>query len=218
MSIKRQRGLSIIELVLFMVIMGVAAAGIIGVLNIGTKSSADPLRRKQAMLIAEAYMEEVQLAGLRFCGPTDANYDTATTQGGCDTAAGAAAVGQRPAGAVRPYASVADYVTVLGSPQRTFAGTDGVDRDVNGRALGQDQSLNTMGNNSLAPITTTVELNVLGPAGPPGGNGALGPNGRDIVSAANNLQVLRITIVTRYGGPNDIIQLDGYRTRYAPTD
>ena len=45
MSTKRQRGLTIIELVLFMVIMGVAAAGIIGVLNIGTKSSADPLRR-----------------------------------------------------------------------------------------------------------------------------------------------------------------------------
>ena len=30
MSIKRQRGLTIIELVMFMVIMGVAAAGIIG--------------------------------------------------------------------------------------------------------------------------------------------------------------------------------------------
>ncbi|MEV4781006.1 type II secretion system protein [Burkholderia sp. LMU1-1-1.1] len=213
MSIKRQRGLTIIELVMFMVIMGVAAAGIIGVLNLSTKSSADPLRRKQAMLIAEAYMEEVQSAGLTFCAPTDANYGAAT----CATPGGVAAFGQRPAGAPRPYASVADYATAPGVEERTFAGADGVDRDVNGRALGRDQNLNTMGNSSLGPITTTVELNVLGPAGSPNGNGALGPNGRNIVSAANNLQVLKITIRTTYG-PGEIIQLDGYRTRYAPTN
>ncbi|USX12067.1 type II secretion system GspH family protein [Oxalobacteraceae bacterium OTU3CAMAD1] len=212
MSSKRQRGLTIIELVLFMVIMGVAAAGIIGVLNIGTKSSADPLRRKQAMLIAEAYMEEVQSAGLTFCAPTDANYGAATTQDGCATPGGVAAFGQRPNGARRPYASVADYVTQPGTPQPSFADANGVDRDVNGSALGLD----VMGNNSLGPITTTVEVNVLGPAGSPNGNGALGPNGRNIVSAANNLQVLRITIVTTYG-PGLTIQLDGYRTRYAPT-
>ncbi|USX24602.1 type II secretion system GspH family protein [Oxalobacteraceae bacterium OTU3CINTB1] len=216
MSIKRQRGLTIIELVMFMVIMGVAAAGIIGVINIGTKSSADPLRRKQAMLIAEAYMEEVQSAGLTFCAPADANYGTAVAQAGCATAAGAAGFGQRPGGALRPYASVADYVTTPGVERRAFAGADGVDRDVNGRALGQDQNLNTMGNSSLGPITTTVEINVLGPAGSPNGNGALGPNGRNIVSTANNLQVLKITIRTTYG-PGETIQLDGYRTRYAPT-
>ena len=214
MSFKRQRGLTIIELVLFMVIMGVAAAGIIGVLNIGTKSSADPLRRKQAMLIAEAYMEEVQSAGLTFCAPTDSGYGAATNPGQCGTAA---AFGQRPLGALRPYASVADYATAPGVEEHTFAGADGVDRDVNGRALGRDQNLNTMGNSSLGPITTTVELNVLGPAGSPNGNGALGPNGRNIVSAANNLQVLKITIRTTYG-PGEIIQLDGYRTRYAPTN
>ena len=210
MSIKRQRGLTIIELVLFLVIMGAAAAGIIGVLNMGAKSSADPLRRKQAVLIAEAFMEEVQSAGLSFCAPADPSYGAATSPAGCGTVA---AFGQRPAGAVRPYASVADYATAPGIPERSFAGADGVDRDVNGNALGLD----VMGNNSLGPITTTVELNVLGPAGSPNGNGALGPTGRNIVSAANDLQVLRITIVTTYG-PGATIQLDGYRTRYAPTN
>ena len=213
MFAKRQRGLTIIELVLFMVIMGVAAAGIIGVLNIGTKSSADPLRRKQAMLIAEAFMEEVQSAGLTFCAPTDANYGAATVSTGCATQGVVAGFGQRPNGARRPYASVADYVDAPGTPRRSFMGANGVDRDVNDNALGLD----VMGNNSLGPITTTVELNVLGPAGSPNGNGALGPAGRDIVSTANNLQVLRITIVTTYG-PGATIQLDGYRTRYAPTN
>jgi MSHA pilin protein MshD len=99
----------------------------------------------------------------------------------------------------------------LNTPQRTFA-VGGVDRDVNGRALGQDQNLNTMGNASLDGITTTVTLNLVGPA-------ELGPNGRAIVSAANNLVAVRITIITRYGnGANDFIQLDGYRTRYAPNN
>ena len=64
MSTKRQAGLTLIELVIFMVIVGAAAAGIMGVLNIGGGSSADPVRRKQALMIAEAFMEGVH-AGKR---------------------------------------------------------------------------------------------------------------------------------------------------------
>jgi MSHA pilin protein MshD len=209
MSIKRQRGLTIVELVMFMVIMGVAAAGIIGVLNLGTKASADPLRRKQALLIAEAYMEEVQLAPFTICSSDDPAVGTATLRTEC---AIPAAVGTRAAGAVRPYTNVAEYATALNAEQRTFA-VDGVDLDVNGRALGQDRNLKTMGNGSLSGITTTVTLNVLDAAN------ALGPPGRTIVSAPNDLLALRITIITRYGpGNNDFIQLDGYRTRYAPNN
>ncbi len=219
MSIKRQRGLTIIELVLFMVIMGVAAAGIIGVLNIGAKSSADPLRRKQAMLIAEAYMEEVQLAGLKFCAPTDANYDTATTQDGCATTAGAASVGQRQANAVRPYVSVADYATLLNDPQHTFANPKGVDLDVSDRPLGQGATLTPTGNSSLSGITTTVTLNLLSGANRlgPAGVSPIGTDGFLIGSTPTNLEVLRITITTTYGTDRgDVVTLDGYRTRYAP--
>lgn len=215
MFAKRQRGLTIIELVLFMVIMGVAAAGIIGVLNMGTKSSADPLRRKQAMLIAEAFMEEVQLARFTFCVPGDANESTAANQDGCSNLGNTVAVRPRPAGMVRPYANVADYATAFNADERTFA-VNGVDTDVNGRALGQDAALNQMGNSSLGPITTTVALNLV-PAGAPLGP-AVGPANLRIQSAANSLEVLQITIITRYGGPNDVIRLDGYRTRYAPNN
>lgn len=216
MSIRRQRGLTIIELVMFIVIMGVAAAGIIGVLNFGTKSSADPLRRKQAMLIAEAYMEEVQLAGLTFCAPSDPNYGTATTVTQCSTAA---AVGQRVAGTPRPFVSVADYATLLNTGQHTFANSDGVDVDVSGRLLGQDGGGATMGNSSLSGITTTVTLNVLSGTDRlgPGGPSPFGMDGFLIGSAPANLEVLHITISTTYGtGGNDVVTLDGYRTRYAP--
>jgi MSHA pilin protein MshD len=215
MSVKRQRGLTIIELVLFMVIMGVAAAGIIGVLNIGTKSSADPLRRKQAMLIAEAFMEEVQLARFTFCVPGDDNESTATDQNGCSAPGNAVAVRLRPASMVRPYENVADYATALNSAERTF-GPNGVDTDINGRALGLDAAANQMGNSSLGPITTTVTLNLV-PAGAPLGP-TTGTNNLRIQSTANALEVLQITIITRYGGPTDVIRLDGYRTRYAPNN
>lgn len=212
MNRKHQSGLTLIELIIFMVITGVASAGIMLVLNMGATNSVDPLRRKQAMLIAEAYMEEVRQTGFTACYPEDANLTTAKVASDCATAAGKVAV-QARAGIVRPYENVADYATALGQAQRSFkpgSGTDDV--DVNGRALGRDQSLATMGNSSLGAIVTTVELNVLS-----GASSALGPAGQQISSDANNLNVMRITVRTVYGtGPNDSIQLDGYRTRYAP--
>lgn len=213
MSIKRQRGLTVIELVMFMVIMGVAAAGIIGVINLSTTSSADPLRRKQAMLIAEAYMEEVQLARFTFCVPGDPNESSALAQGDCQNPV---AVRPRAAGLTHPYANVADYATAFNDEQRTFA-VNGVDTDVNGRPLGRDAALNTMGNSSLGGITTTVTLNLVGAGAPLGP--AAGPASFRLQSTPGALEVLQITITTRYGNaPNDFIRLDGYRTRYAPNN
>lgn len=209
---KRQAGLTIIELVIFMVITGVASAGLMLALNMGAKNSADPLRRKQAMLIAEAYMEEVRQAAFTLCYPDDVNATTATNGAGCATPPGVKV--QARAGIARPYGNVADYASALGVAQRSFQKAGGDDVDVNGRALGRDDVNATMGNSSLSAITTTVELNVL-PAGD--ANAMLGPAGKQIFSSADDLRVLRITIKTTYGaGPNDFIQLDGYRTRYAP--
>ena len=201
----RQHGLTIIELVLFIVITGVAAAGIMGVLNIGTTASADPARRKQAMLIAESYMEEVQLARFTFCDPADDNATTST--GSCTIPE---AMGPEN-GNVRPFDNVNDYVSIDGVAQRAFA-VGGVDADVSGRPLGQNASAATLGNSSMSGITTTVMLNYVPSLGPAGG-----AINRVITSATNNMIALRITVTTTYGaGPNDVIILDGYRTRYAP--
>lgn len=56
-----QRGISLIELIMFIVIVSVALAGILLVMNVTTKSSADPLVRKQALAVAESLLEEIQL-------------------------------------------------------------------------------------------------------------------------------------------------------------
>jgi MSHA pilin protein MshD len=58
-STPRQRGLTLIELIIFIVVVSVGLVGILSVLNATARSSADPMARKQALAIAEAMLEEV---------------------------------------------------------------------------------------------------------------------------------------------------------------
>lgn len=55
----RQSGISLVELVIFIVIVSVGIAGILSVMNVTVKSSADPMVRKQAVAMAEAILDEV---------------------------------------------------------------------------------------------------------------------------------------------------------------
>ncbi len=57
---KHQSGISLIELIMFIVIVSIALAGVINVLNLNTSHSADPVVRKQAMAIAESLLEEIE--------------------------------------------------------------------------------------------------------------------------------------------------------------
>lgn len=57
----KQRGISLIELIIFIVIISVALTGILLVMNQVTANSADPLVRKQAIAAAESLLEEIQL-------------------------------------------------------------------------------------------------------------------------------------------------------------
>jgi MSHA pilin protein MshD len=64
----KQRGISLVELIMFIVIVSVALTGVLLVFNQNTKHSADPLIRKQALAVAQSMMEEVQLHN--FANPT----------------------------------------------------------------------------------------------------------------------------------------------------
>jgi MSHA pilin protein MshD len=57
----RHAGISLIELIIFIVIISVALTGILLVMNQTTAHSADPLLHKQAIAAAESLLEEVQL-------------------------------------------------------------------------------------------------------------------------------------------------------------
>ena len=56
---QRQLGLSLVELIMFIIIVSVGIAGILLVMNVSVKSSADPMLRKQAVAMAEAILDEV---------------------------------------------------------------------------------------------------------------------------------------------------------------
>ncbi len=71
MNRRTQRGFTLIELIIFIVVVGVGLAGILSVMNTVVKSSADPLIRKQTVAVAESMLEEILLK--EFCDP-----DTAT--------------------------------------------------------------------------------------------------------------------------------------------
>lgn len=55
------RGVTLIELIVAMVVISIAVVGVFSVINYTTLHSADPVLRHQAIAIAEAYMEEISL-------------------------------------------------------------------------------------------------------------------------------------------------------------
>ncbi len=81
----KERGFTLIELVIFIVIVSVALAGVLLVLTQSTASSADPQLRRQALAVAESLLEEVQLMPFTYCDPDDPAVDTATSAAACAT-------------------------------------------------------------------------------------------------------------------------------------
>ncbi len=58
-----QRGFTLIELIVFILIISVGVVGILLVMNTTVKSSADPVLRKQSLAMAEAILDEVLSRG-----------------------------------------------------------------------------------------------------------------------------------------------------------
>jgi len=59
MTSARQSGFTLIELIIFIVVVSAGLAGILSVMNSVVKSSADPMVRKQAMALADSILEEI---------------------------------------------------------------------------------------------------------------------------------------------------------------
>jgi len=83
----RQRGLSLIELLIFIIVVGIGVAAVLTAINQGVRASADPMIRKQALAAAESLIEEIELQPFTYCDPRDANATTATSTAGCSSAA-----------------------------------------------------------------------------------------------------------------------------------
>ncbi|MBU1395820.1 MAG: prepilin-type N-terminal cleavage/methylation domain-containing protein [Gammaproteobacteria bacterium] len=110
-----QRGLSLIELLVFIVVVGIAVSGVLSVYSLNARSSADPMVQKQALAIAESLLEEVLAKPYTYCDPDDAQAETATSSAigpaGCATTPegmGAEGVEDRYSN-LTPYDNVNDY-------------------------------------------------------------------------------------------------------------
>lgn len=105
-----QRGISLVELIMFIVIVSLGIVGILSVMNVTTKASADPMLRKQAMAIAESLLEEIELQAFTFCFPTDANATTAINVAACTNSEDVLPGSPRVSNvALRTANNVADY-------------------------------------------------------------------------------------------------------------
>lgn len=59
MSRRKQCGFTLIEVIIFIVVVGAGLAGILAVSTNAVKASADPMVRKQAMALADSILEEI---------------------------------------------------------------------------------------------------------------------------------------------------------------
>jgi MSHA pilin protein MshD len=166
----RQRGVTMIELILFIVIVGVAVGGIITVMNLASRGSVDPVRRKQALIIAEGLLEEVELAKFSYCDPSDPDATDRTLRAPEPTAATNG----------RPYDNVNDYVGANGTWVAAFNDAGGVLRDANGSAI------DVTGYSARLMISAPASF-----------NGIVNPGD---AAASGNADVLRITVEVSYDG------------------
>jgi MSHA pilin protein MshD len=187
----RQAGMSLIEVVVFIVVLGIGFTGILVLYNQVTKASVDPIVRKQALAIASSLLEEIELRAFTYCDPDDPAVFTASSVADCslgkDEKQGAETFS--PPGTETRYSNTARFDNV--NDYHGFTMLSGIQDITNSTVpgLGGYQVTNV----SVAPIS-------------PG----------ELPDVADTTAALRIT-VTVTGPTNMSVSLQGYRLRYAPT-
>ena len=147
-SLRRQAGVTLVELVISIVIISVALVGVLLVMNQTTRHSADPLVQHQAVAAAQSYLEEILLKGFR--DPSLAPDPDAGKV--CPGAEGGRAL----------YDNVCDYAGIDDNGARdqsgtAIAGLDGYRVRVEVRC---DASLHTLAGNADCEATDVLRVDV----------------------------------------------------------
>ncbi len=193
-SRKASAGLGLVELILAIVIIGAALAGVLVVYDRAVRGSADPLVRKQAIAIAESLLNEVLAQPFSYCDPQDAANDPAappTSTAACT--GGAAASEDRGGGALGPQP---------GSESR-FSATDPFDNVADYAGYAMSSGIYSLDNGAtpiagLGAYSAAVTVTRAGVA----------------LGLGSDAEALRIDVLV--SGRGETITLTGYRLRHSP--
>lgn len=106
---RRAAGLTLIELLLFIAVVGIALAAMLRVFVTATAASADPVIVRQQLAIAESLLREVQLMPFTWCDPGDPNVARAGSVADCTTAETPVAEGGESRYGPNLFDNVSDY-------------------------------------------------------------------------------------------------------------
>lgn len=192
---RRSAGFSLIEVVVFIVVLGIAFVGMLILYNRVTSASVDPMVRKQVLAIASSLLEEIELRAYTICDPDDPNVFTANVLGDCTVLP--EGIGPEPGETryvVPRYDNVNDYNNFCMGPGLP-ACTDGVIRTAAGT------NLNELANYRADVAVVQIAANEL-----------LATAGDNVPTA----EALRITVTATHLPTGITTSLQGYRVRYAP--
>jgi len=128
MSFQRQRGVTLIELCVSIVVIAIAAGAVLGVLTRSAGRSADAMIMSQAVSVAEAYLEEITLKP--FADPDGTDGETLRTDfDDVDDYNGLVDVGARDQFSNAPAALSRYTVTVTVTPSSALTNVPSVDAE-----------------------------------------------------------------------------------------
>jgi MSHA pilin protein MshD len=202
--LRHQRGVSLIELIIFIVVVGTALAGVVSMLNIGVTHSADPMLQKQMQTIAEGLLDEIDQMPFSACDPVNNTNPSATTTTQCSPASSWQQLGY-PAAGVSPRSSfnnVGNYCSNAGPGAATCAPL----------TLGSSSTKlpDLTGSTAGAPLGYWAAITLT----PEALWGISSSSTGATAAAAAAMNVLRVTVVVHFG--NDSLTMETYRTRWSP--
>lgn len=200
-----QRGASLIELVLFIIIVSTALAGVQSMLSMGVMHSADPMVQKQMQTIAEGLLDEIEQMPFSACDPVLNTNPTAASPTQCTPAASFQQLGY-PALGVSPrsnFNNVGNYCSNAGPAAATCSTL----------TIGSSSTAmpDVTGSTTGAPSGYWATVDLI----PEALWGVTSTSTAATAAAAAAMNVLRVKVTVYHG--SDSLILETYRTRWSPS-
>ena len=162
---QRQAGLSLIEVVIFIVVVSFCLAGVVSTMSMVGRYSGSPAIQRQSLALAESLLAEIELQPFTTCDP---NGLPLTTGGACVITQGLAPEsGESRYSGTSPFNNVGDYNGF--SMSSASGGIKALDGSVISALAGYSVLVTVQGNQTLGALATAdvllITVAVTGPDG-----------------------------------------------------